>query len=132
MSGLRQGVCVPVHRHDGKEACLSFSGSRPERSPGERAARHMIAIDAASSAKAITYLRGRIKPVTRSHVTMGAVECPNWSAAGKTAGDSLIVLARRGRKFPRSDRPRSWRTADRDQPRRRDAAPPVASSLRQA
>ncbi|MEL6064271.1 LuxR family transcriptional regulator [Methylobacterium sp. DCY52] len=93
--GLRQGFCVPFHQHDGSEACISFGGARLELSPDERAALHMIAIYAASTAKAITQCQVQVEAGARTqgHLTAREVECLKWSAAGKTAWDISVILS---------------------------------------
>lgn len=93
--GLRQFFCVPFPQHDGSEACISFGGTRLELSPDAQAALHMIAIYAASTAKAITqrHTHGEPDARARGDLTAREVECLKWSAAGKTAWDISIILS---------------------------------------
>ena len=91
--GLHEGFCVPFHQHDGSEACISFGGARLELSTDEQAALHMIAIYAASTAKAIMHRHAQVEPDarTRGDLTAREVECQKWSAAGKTAWDISVI-----------------------------------------
>lgn len=93
--GLRQGFCVPFHQYDGSEACISFGGARLELTADEQAALHMIAIYAASTARALTHGEAQAGPATRARdiLTAREVECLKWSAAGKTAWDISVILS---------------------------------------
>lgn len=90
--GLREGFCVAFHPYDGSEAGIRFGGTHLERSADEQAALHMIAIDAAAMAQAITYRHGPVGPDTRTgdRLTAREGEWSKGSAAGETAWNILL------------------------------------------
>ncbi|MDH2310314.1 helix-turn-helix transcriptional regulator [Methylobacterium brachiatum] len=92
---LNDGFCVPIHRPDGSEAGVSFGGEQMRLSPDESAALHLIGIYAVSAARAISRAQaeplGPARPGVR--LTDRETECLRWSAAGKTAWETSVILS---------------------------------------
>jgi LuxR family quorum sensing-dependent transcriptional regulator len=92
---LSHGFCVPLHHHDGGEACISFGGHQLELSPDERAALHLVAIYALSAARKIVHSDAGLgtEGEPKGPLTTREIECLKWSAAGKTAWDISVILS---------------------------------------
>lgn len=93
--GLNDGFCVPFHQIDGTEAGVSFGGARFHLARDERAALHLLAIYAMSTAKAI--VRRHAEPTrdaeSETGLTAREMECLKWSAIGKTAWEISVILS---------------------------------------
>ncbi|KQS64032.1 LuxR family transcriptional regulator [Methylobacterium sp. Leaf361] len=92
---LNQGFCVPFHQIDGTEAGVSFGGEQVRLSSDERAALHLVAIYAMSTAKAIARRRGALDEddTPPSPLTGREAECLRWSSAGKSAWEIGVILS---------------------------------------
>lgn len=93
--GLNHGLCVPFHQFDGREGGVSFGGERFNPSHDERAALHLIAIYAMSSAKGIAKKRTADDKDADSKNPLSAreIECLKWTAVGKTAWEISVILS---------------------------------------
>ncbi|MGE8131777.1 helix-turn-helix transcriptional regulator [Methylobacterium sp. NPDC080182] len=92
---LNEGFCVPFHQIDGTEAGVSFGGEQVRLSQDERAALHLVAIYAMSTAKAIARRRGPAEDdeTPPSPLTGREAECLKWSSTGKSAWEIGVILS---------------------------------------
>jgi LuxR family quorum sensing-dependent transcriptional regulator len=88
--GLAEGLAVPVHRHDGFQAIVTFGTSHAaDLGARHKAALHLLGMYAHNS---IVSTREAKTKGSRKRLAPREVECLKWTAAGKSTWDISEIL----------------------------------------
>lgn len=84
--GMGEGFCVPIHDIDGFQAVVSMAGRRPEVSPHQRRALHLLSYYAYGAANRLS--RRRRAPARKAApLSPRERDVLTWFAVGKRAGE---------------------------------------------
>jgi LuxR family quorum sensing-dependent transcriptional regulator len=88
--GLAEGLAVPIYRHDGFQAVVTFGTSHAnDTDQKHKAALHLLGMYAHNS---IVSIREPRKKPLRRRLAPREVECLKWTAAGKSTWDISEIL----------------------------------------
>lgn len=88
--GLREGLCVPIKRHNMSPSVVTMAGERPDITPPGRRRAHALARQLMRRASHLS--TSRPPPAPSRPVTEREREMLNWMADGKTAWEIAQIL----------------------------------------